>query len=415
MPDNKKLQELSPEEKLSLFYTTSATQLKQISDNGRAVLLLVDELALPYHVFNWCRCLVEETSKLLSLLDELIKGNGRSNFEAFEKLSVKRKLSNFRSEYTTQFQSWKFQGQLMYHWLEEREAFNFPNELKDWSKQVIDSVVQIQELLKTLLNIPPPPQEQGSNLFPHAEAALQQRRTYLAMLKEASHRLGVPLIETLSDYSIFDTEKRRATSRIQNNSSLPSFEEYMVTFQWRTNDQFQTWQEYAAIAKSIDEVVYALDNWLANCWDLKRMVQEHAWMSQAVIGSSLRCTWLPKYLKVKGGHLQPLVSAQNVYEVDINSEGRLVVEALQESKKEKQIFAIVETQKVSVNSQEAIYRTWIDEQKDIDDQIKNGFLEWVENGITYSIHHVGLKIEESEIIKIAESIRWGVLTIPLMD
>ena len=376
---------------------------------------MVDELELPYHVFNWCRCIVEETSELLSLLNELIADKGRSKFEAFEKLSAKRKLSNFRSEYTTQFHSWKFQGQLIHHWLDEREAFNFPNELKDWSRQVIDSVVKIQDLLETLLNIPPDTLKQESHLPQQADAALQKRKTYLATLKEASHRLGLPLMETSSDYAIFDTEKRRATSRIQNNSFLPFFEEYMVTFQWRMDDQFQTWQEYAAITKSIDEVVQALHDWMTNRWDLNDMIQEHEWMSQAVIGSSLRCTWLPKYLKERGGHLQSLVSAQNNYEAAINPKNRLVVEALQEPKRRKQISAIIETQKVSVNSQEAIYRTWIDEQKDIDAQIKNGFLEWAENGITFSIHHVGLNIEESEIIKIAESIRWEVLTMPLMD
>lgn len=430
MSDDKEFQNLSPEEKLVVFYTKSSVRLQKLNDDSGNMLSLVDELDLPYHVFNWCRILVEETSELLNLIGELMEGKLHALFppQDFEDSPAEWKLLTFRSEFTTKFEMWKQYGQWMHNWLEERAALNLPDELIKWCKLVVKSVGEIQDLLATLLNISPSHLVQENSVIHrvdvewwHHEKArvpiLRQYENFSAALRETAQHQSLSFFEQAemkdisppSGYVIFSTPKRRANTRIQSNSSRQSFGGYVVTLQWRTSDQYQTWQGYSSIAKSLDEVVWVLHHWLVNYWDLTSIKQEYLWMRQAIIESSLQPTWLPKYLRQKSGFLKPLISAQEVYEIETNPEGRLILEALQGTKDKKQGIAQAEDQVVSVMDQPAIYTEWHDKQDDFEDRTKNGTLEWSENGITYAIHHSGIRIGSSEIVKIAESIRWVVL------
>lgn len=424
MSEDKDFQELSPEEKLVFFYKNSVAALQQITGDGWNTLSLVNELDLPYHVFNWCRLIVEETRELLNLINEIMEGKEP---QVFEDLTAERKLLALRSELSAKFETWIYYGTWLHNWLEERAALNLPSELSDWCKMAVGSVREIQSVMTASSKISPKHLEQQYNPVHRVNVEgwhhekerfpiLHQYETYSSALMETAQRLGLSLLDKVemddvsppSGYVVFKTPIRRARTRIQSNSSRQSYGDFVLTLYWRTNDRYQTWQGYSCITKSLVEVVRVLYDWLVNQWDLKRVQQEYLWSRQAIIDSSLQLTWLPKHLKAKGGFLSPLVSTQDVYESDSNPGGRLILETLQGAKETEQEVVQAENQVVSVMNQPAIYTSWPEEQKENEESTKNGTLEWSENGITYTIHYFGMDIDTREIIKIAESIRWVV-------
>ena len=159
MASNNDINNLSDEEKLLTLYRKSIVKLQEVVDDGKKTLSIVDELGLPYHIFDWWRFLVEDTRGLYHLIHEFMEGKGSKTLLHYwesEPLSAERKLLLILLyEYRTKFGMWKFHSEWLLSWLEERAELNLPIELMNWCQFLISTVVRIQGLLESLFEIPP--------------------------------------------------------------------------------------------------------------------------------------------------------------------------------------------------------------------------------------------------------------------
>lgn len=423
MPENEYFQDLSPDEKLALFYSKSVAMLQKLTADGWKMLALVDALDFPFHVFDECRKIVEETSKLLHSIMALLGEEEPTDrvLRDFKNSSAEWQLSNIRLDLTTKLWVWKYNGNWMEHWLAERGAFNLPPEMNDWCQYVVHFAEEIQSLLAPNFSKSRDQSEQEARTIQRETRLraqfplLSQYESYSEALKETALRLSLSLFEQaeLEDsspwYVMFSSPTRRAITRLHSSSFKDPFGEYIIVLQWRTNDKYQTWREYRSSTHSIDEVVQVLHYWLVAYWDLGQLQQNFLWLSQAIIDSGFHPTWLPKNLRYKGGYLSPLLSIQNVYETDTNPKSRLVLEAFQGINDEKKASAQTESQIVSIRGRQAVFSVWRGEPTNPEDQSENGTLVWSENGITYNIYYSNMKFDVSDMIRIAESMRWTVV------
>lgn len=249
---------LSDQEKLITFHSQSAVTLRKMVDDGKTVLALADELDLPYHIFDLCRTLVQSINTFLGVNRRAITGEDLNisdhkdleRLNKLEQLSPHETIQYLHREIRGRVYTWKFYGQWLLNWFEERSELNLPVELNDWCSLLITGTEKVQELFTIIFNIPSidsqKPDKALLDMQAHWQAnekakfpILSQYETYLNALKEVAQKLSLSLFKQTQWEDIFPPSgyvklfapKRRAQTRIQNNSSLHNYREYVVTLQ----------------------------------------------------------------------------------------------------------------------------------------------------------------------------------------